>query len=137
MFKEDHADRCPYCRIPLEIVVIKFRLRGGSEFVISCPNCANASTQGNDTGKPNGLGRFALVAKGSEPVVASVDQLTLRAWHFVGFVFAALFTAALLRHGLHMYGGLPREEIRWYTIALLVIALPAILLLRKRWRNGH
>jgi hypothetical protein len=49
-----------------------------------------------------------------------MDHLSLRARHCVGFLFAALVSAMLLRHTLHIYGGFTPDEIRQYTIAALI-----------------
>src|SRR5215510_8277644 len=137
MSNEDDVDCCPHCKIPLEIVTVRFRLRG-INMIMTCPNCAVASAPGDGAEKTKVAGRVAIPASGYEPVIASMRQVTLRARHVVGFVFAALFTAALLRHGLHMYGGLTREEIRWYTlIALFAVTLAAMLFLRNKRRRAE
>src|ERR1700732_1928332 len=38
---EDQADCCPYCRRPLEILFVKFRIRG-TVIIASCANCGIA-----------------------------------------------------------------------------------------------
>jgi len=38
---EDQADCCPYCRRPLEILFVKFRI-GGTAIIASCANCGIA-----------------------------------------------------------------------------------------------
>jgi hypothetical protein len=39
---EDQADCCPHCRMPFEIVHVKFRL-SGTAIIACCPNCAMVS----------------------------------------------------------------------------------------------
>jgi hypothetical protein len=38
---EDQADCCPYCRRPLEILFVKFRI-GGTAIIASCAKCGIA-----------------------------------------------------------------------------------------------
>ena len=41
-----------------------------------------------------------------------MDPLTFRFRFVVAMLFAAVITAAILRHVIHIYGGLSRENIR-------------------------
>ena len=60
-----------------------------------------------------------------------LDPREFRFRYFVGVVIAAILIAAMLRHVLHVYGGLSREDIRTDAlIAVLVIVLTTILLRR-------
>lgn len=60
-----------------------------------------------------------------------LDPREFRFRYLVGIVVAAILIAALLRHVLHVYGGLSREDIRADAlIAVLVIVLTTILLRR-------
>ena len=60
-----------------------------------------------------------------------LDPREFRFRYLVGIVLAAILIAALLRHVLHVYGGLSREDIRADAlIAALVIVLTTILLRR-------
>jgi putative Ca2+/H+ antiporter (TMEM165/GDT1 family) len=63
-----------------------------------------------------------------------MDPLSFRFRYFLAIVFAAVVIAAALRHIIHVYVGLSREEIR--TDALIAIpfvaALAIILFQRKR-----
>jgi hypothetical protein len=55
------------------------------------------------------------------------DPREFRLRYFLLVVAAAILIAALLRHVLHVYGGLSREDIRADAlIAALVIGLAAI-----------
>jgi LPXTG-motif cell wall-anchored protein len=56
--------------------------------------------------------------------------------YLVGIVLAAVVTAAALRHIIHVYAGISREEIR--TLALIAAGagiLLAIVLFRRRKRH--
>jgi hypothetical protein len=60
-----------------------------------------------------------------------LDPREFRLRYLVGIVLAAVLVAALLRHVLHVYGGLSREDIRADAlIAVMVIVLTTIVLRR-------
>jgi hypothetical protein len=60
-----------------------------------------------------------------------LDPRTFRFRYLIGIVLAAILIAALLRHVLHVYGGLSREDIRADAlIALFIIVTTAIALRR-------
>lgn len=63
------------------------------------------------------------------------DPRSFRLRHFVVIVITAVLTAAVLRHTLHVYGGIPREEIRWDALAAALAAIGATLAIRKVWRR--
>jgi hypothetical protein len=48
-----------------------------------------------------------------------METLNLRVRRVLMFVFAALVAAGLLRHAIHVYGGIDRAEIRLFALALL------------------
>ncbi|HTO66773.1 MAG TPA: hypothetical protein VMM15_36615 [Bradyrhizobium sp.] len=49
----------------------------------------------------------------------------------MAIVFAAVLIAAILRHVLHVYGGIPREEIRVDAfIAILIVAAVTVFVQR-------
>jgi hypothetical protein len=60
-----------------------------------------------------------------------LDPREFRLRHFLLVVLAALLVAAVLRHVLHVYGGLAREDIRSDAlVAALIIGLVAVFLRR-------
>ena len=60
-----------------------------------------------------------------------MDPREFRFRYLIGIVLAAILIAALLRHTLHVYGGLSREDIRADAlIAVLVIVLTSIVIRR-------
>lgn len=62
-----------------------------------------------------------------------MDPTNIRLRYLIGIFLIAVVTAALLRHVIHVYGGLTREEIR--TIALLAAGggvILAVIFLRIR-----
>jgi LPXTG-motif cell wall-anchored protein len=65
-----------------------------------------------------------------------MDPTSFRMRYLVGIVLAAVVTAAALRHIIHVYAGISREEIR--TLALIAAGigiLLAIVLFRRRKRH--
>jgi hypothetical protein len=62
-----------------------------------------------------------------------LDRLNLRFNYVLAFMVGAVITAAALRHGFHVYGGLSREEIRDDALlAIPLVALAAAFLFRRR-----
>jgi hypothetical protein len=60
-----------------------------------------------------------------------LDPRAFRFRYLIAIVLAAILIAALLRHVLHVYGGLSREDIRADAlIALFVIVTTAIAVRR-------
>jgi hypothetical protein len=103
---EDQADCCPHCRRPFEIVDVKFRLNR-TAIIACCPNCG----------------------------MASADAWPAADWqirHVLALLIGALAIAASLRHFIHTYGGVPREEIRAAALlAIPMIALAIVFFRRK------
>jgi len=64
-----------------------------------------------------------------------MDELNARFRYLVAFVIAAVVTAAVLRHSLHVYGGIPREEIRVNAVTALIPAVSFLFLLLARKRR--
>jgi hypothetical protein len=55
--------------------------------------------------------------------------------HVLAFLIGAVITAAALRHGIHVYGGISPEEMRNDALmAIPAVALAIILFRRKRRR---
>jgi len=65
-----------------------------------------------------------------------VDPRSFRLRNFLAIAFAAVFTAAVLRHVLHVYGGISPEEIRADALlATLIVAVATVFfqrVLRRR-----
>ena len=57
-----------------------------------------------------------------------LDPREFRLRYFVAIVVGTILIAALLRHLLHVYGGLSREDIRVDAlIAALIVGIAAVL----------
>ena len=60
-----------------------------------------------------------------------LDPRSFRLRNFLAIAFAAVFIAAVLRHVLHVYGGISREEIRVDAILAMLIVGVATVLFRQ------
>jgi len=68
--------------------------------------------------------------------VSLLDPRSFRLRNFLAIALAAVFTAAALRHVLHVYGGISREEIRADALlAILIVAVATILFRRVSRRR--
>jgi hypothetical protein len=62
-----------------------------------------------------------------------MDPTRFRMRYLVGIFFAAVLTAAVLRHVIHTYGGISREEIRTVSlVAVVVVFLIVLFVVRRR-----
>ena len=112
----DVRDRCPYCRSTFEIVVVRFSTFS-TGIVCSCPNCAIVSA--DPAGSANSVGTLSVIRG-----VRMIASFNSRFRNIVASVIVAVLAAALLRHGIHMYGGISPPEIRLGAI----LGIPAVVL---------
>ena len=62
-----------------------------------------------------------------------MDPLTFRFRYVLAILFAAVLTAAVLRHVIHIYGGLSREDIRFDAlVGVVLVGLAAGIYRSKR-----
>jgi len=64
-----------------------------------------------------------------------MDALNARFRNLVTFVIAALVVAGLLRHVVHVYGGIAPADIRWFALILLapiVLVMLALTVMQSR-----
>jgi hypothetical protein len=132
---EDQADCCPHCRKPFEIVHVKFRL-SGTAIIARCPNCAMVSadvlaaeSQMIDKAKKLAINTRAFWQKVANPML---ELTSYKSRYLLALLVGALATAASLRHLIHTYGGLPREEIRAGALAAIPIVALAIVFFRRK-----
>jgi hypothetical protein len=67
--------------------------------------------------------------------VGVLDPREFRLRYLVAIVVATVLIAALLRHLLHVYGGLSREDIRVDALIAALIVGVAAVLLRRAYRR--
>jgi hypothetical protein len=133
---EDQADFCPHCRSLLEIINVRFKFNG-TAMIATCPHCANACVdEWRAAESKTHDKKLAITARGLWRGVARMDSLDRRFRCVLAFLVGALITAAALRHGLHVYGGISREEMRWDALmAIPAVALAIMFFRRKRQRK--
>jgi hypothetical protein len=128
-------DRCPHCEMTLQIICVRFQWNG-TAIVSTCPNCAEVGTD-----KRKSIGRLQTAKKVANPLrvffraSAMMDALNARFRNLLAFVVAALTVAALLRHVVHVYGGIAPADIRWFALVLLAPIVCVMLMLTAR-RSG-
>jgi hypothetical protein len=67
-----------------------------------------------------------------------MDSLNLRFRYVLAFLIGAVITAAVLRHTVHTYGGISREDIRADALmAIPAVALAIIFFRRRRQRRAR
>jgi hypothetical protein len=132
---EDQADFCPHCRSLLEIIHVRFRFNG-TAMIATCPNCAIACVhewRAAESKILDNAKKLAITTRAFWHGVARMDSLERRFRYALAFLIGAVITAAALRHVLHVYGGIPREEMRWDALmAIPAVALAIIFFRRKR-----
>jgi hypothetical protein len=113
----ESSERCPHCRQGLEIVGVKFVLRG-ARTLSRCINCAALYVEAKQskTVPLRYLGRTARMIEALNSQVRSI----------LFVAFAAVLVAAVLRHTLHVYGGFSPKDIRSDSL-LLVSALAIVV----------
>lgn len=113
--KKDGQDHCPYCGQAFEILCVKFST-SGVRTVSRCPNCALAPTEP--------VSRATLSIDFGR-AVRMIQPLNSRFKVVVLFAIAAVLVAGVLRHTLHVYGGIEPADIR--ADALLLVCALAIV----------
>jgi hypothetical protein len=61
-----------------------------------------------------------------------MHSLDKRFRYVLVFLIGAVITAAALRHLVHVYGGIPREEIRWDAMMIIPLVAVAIVFFRRK-----
>ena len=122
--EDELRDRCPYCRNPFEIVVVRFSTFN-TGIVLSCPNCAIVSADPIDTA---GSGGTLRIVRG----IRMIASFNARFRNIVASVIIAVLAAALLRHGIHVYAGFSPEEIRLGAFLGIPAVILMLLLLGRR-----
>jgi hypothetical protein len=120
----DVRDRCPYCRSTFEIVVVRFSTFS-TGIVCSCPNCAIVSA--DPAGSVNSVGTLSVIRG-----IRMIASFNSRFRNIVASAIVAVLAAALLRHGIHMYGGISPPEIRLGAMLGIPAVVLVLLLLGRR-----
>jgi hypothetical protein len=122
---ENQSDFCPHCQSRVDISFMEFGLRITAK-VLTCPNCGIVAAGRAPSANSNGSNLVASIPnrvwttwRGS----TMLETLNTRFRRVVVSLIAAVFVAAVLRHGLHVYGFIPREDIRTGALIALFVAV--------------
>ena len=121
----DGPDYCPHCRQRFEIVFVKFTAFG-ARAVSSCPNCALLPIE------PRSMRTTSRYFSGTR----MIEALNSRFKIIVFMGLAAILIAGFLRHALHIYGGISREDIRADSL-LLICAFGIVIVFFKVLRQRY
>jgi len=121
----DGPDYCPHCRQRFEIVFVKFTAFG-ARAVSSCPNCALLPIE------PCSMRTTSRYFSGTR----MIEALNSRFKIIVFMGLAAILIAGFLRHALHIYGGISREDIRADSL-LLICAVGIVIVFFKVLRQRY
>jgi len=103
----EDQDCCPYCRRPLEILFVKFRIRG-TAIIASCANCGIARADEWRAAESKALDKAKKLARNTwslwQGSASSMVSLNRQFRYVPTFLLGALITAAALR---------PRAQDAW------------------------
>ena len=102
-------------------------------------NCGIAHADERRAAESKALDKAKKLARNSwslwQGSASSMISLNRRFRYVPSFLLGALITAAALRHGVHVYGGISPEEIRAGALMVIpAVALAIIFARRKRQR---
>ena len=121
----DGPDHCPHCHQRFEIIFVKFAAFGARS-VSSCPNCALSPID------PRSMRTTSRYFSGTR----MIEALNSRFKIIVFMGLAAILIAGFLRHVLHVYGGISREDIRADSL-LLICAFGIVIVFFKVLRQRY
>jgi hypothetical protein len=134
---EDQSEFCPHCQSRVDISFLEMGLRITAK-ILTCPNCGIVAAVRAPSAKskvPNLVGGTPNLVGTTWRVSTMFETLNARFRRVVVSLIAAVFVAGVLRHVLHVYGLIPREDIR--VIALIALAFTVLfyLAISIRWRR--
>jgi hypothetical protein len=124
MSESDQSDLCPHCQSRVEISFLELRFRITAK-ISTCPHCGIVAAVRVLSGKSKRPTLVKSIPKlvGTWRVPTMIETLNARFRHIVVFLIIAVFVAAVLRHVLHVYGSISREEIRTDSLIALPFAV--------------
>ena len=118
---EDQSEFCPHCQSRVDISFLEMGLRITAK-ILTCPNCGIVAA----VRAPSAKSKVPLVGTTWRESIM-LEILNARFRRVLVSLITAVFVAAVLRHGLHVYGWISREDIR--TGALIALALAVLFYL--------
>jgi hypothetical protein len=135
----DQHDACPYCQARPDIICVKFRM-SGVRMVSACPICGMASVDdcgpAKDPRRQSARDLTKALFSTLRMVLNMMETLNSRFRYVVVFVVAAVVVAAVLRHTIHVYGGISPGDICTHALIALWPAIALFLIFRARSRQG-
>ena len=135
---EDQSEFCPHCQSGVEISFLEMGLRITAK-ILTCPNCGIVAAVPAPSAKSQGSNLVASTPKLVGTTwrgTTMFETLNARFRRVLISLIAAVFVAAVLRHVLHVYGWISREDIRTGAlIALLFAVLFYVAVSAIRWRR--
>ena len=125
----DQSNFCPHCQSGVEISFHEFALRITAK-ILTCPNCGIVAAVRVPSAKskvPNLVSSIPNLLGTTWGKSTMFETFNARFRRVLVSLIAAVFVAAVLRHVLHVYGWIPREDIR--TGALIALLLAALFYL--------
>ena len=134
---EDQSEFCPHCQSRVDISFLEMGLRITAK-ILTCPNCGIVAA----VRVPSAKSKSHSLVRSMPNLVwmwrksTMIETLNARFRHLVVFLIIAVFVAAVMRHVLHVYGSISREEIRTGSLLALFfsVSLYLTLLAIKRRR---
>ena len=133
----DQSDFCPHCQRGVEISSLEFGLRITAK-LLTCPNCGIVAAVRVLSAKskvPNLVSGIPNLVRTTWRVSTMFETLNARFRRVLISLIAAVFVAAVLRHVLHAYGWISREDIRTGAMIALALAVLFYLAISTRWRR--
>jgi predicted RNA-binding Zn-ribbon protein involved in translation (DUF1610 family) len=135
---ENQSDVCPHCQSCVDISFLELALRITAK-VSTCPNCGIVAAVRAPSAKSKGshlVGSIPNLVGTPWRGSTMFETLNARFRRVLVSLIAAVFVAAVLRHVLHVYGWIPREDIRiGALIALAFAVLFYVAVSAIRWRR--
>ena len=127
---EDQSEFCPHCQSRVDISFLEMGLRITAK-ILTCPNCGIVAAVRAPSAKskvPNLVGGTPNRVGTTWRVSTMFETLNARFRRVVVSLIAAVFVAGVLRHVLHVYGSISREEIRTGSLMALPFAVSFYLI---------
>jgi hypothetical protein len=114
---EDQSEFCPHCQSRVDISVMEMGLRITAK-ILTCSNCGIVAA----VRVPSAKSKVPLVGTTWRESIM-LEILNARFRRVLVSLITAVFVAAVLRHVLHVYGYITREDIRVGSLIALGLAV--------------